>query len=176
MGRSLGFWVTGLTLMAGCAAGTELPTDHHIGKESPNGDSYDDDGGTAQPPGLDMPSGGGTGTGTGTGTGGASGSGSRSGSGSGGYGSGSGSSSSGSGGYGYSDGGSYYEGGSSYYEGGSSFDEGGSGTICMGYAPPSVTASCSACSSPPCQANGCYGGYWCDMTTSKCHSSPPSGC
>jgi hypothetical protein len=49
-------------------------------------------------------------------------------------------------------------------------------TICKGYAPPDVTASCSACKSPPCQANGCYGGYWCEMSEDSCHEDPPSGC
>jgi hypothetical protein len=38
-----------------------------------------------------------------------------------------------------------------------------------------MTASCSCSSSSGCAANGCYGGWWCDTTTNRCHS-PPSGC
>ncbi len=40
---------------------------------------------------------------------------------------------------------------------------------------PSTKASCSSCSANNCQPNGCYGGWWCDTSTSKCHS-PPANC
>jgi hypothetical protein len=55
---------------------------------------------------------------------------------------------------------------------------GGSTTECMGYAPPAATSVCTACSSSSssCQPNGCYGGYWCKVSTKGCHASPPSGC
>ena len=43
-------------------------------------------------------------------------------------------------------------------------DSGGTEAVCKGYAPPDVTAACTACKTPPCQANGCYGGYWCEMS------------
>jgi hypothetical protein len=44
---------------------------------------------------------------------------------------------------------------------------------CTGWADPTASASCRACSaSQTCQPNGCYGGYWCDTTTTKCHASP----
>lgn len=41
---------------------------------------------------------------------------------------------------------------------------------------PSVTASCDSCSSSSstCQPNGCYGGWWCDTSTSKCEAAPTS--
>ena len=168
MRGSFALCVAGLTLAAACAFGTEGPTDRHLGSDTTSGTSSGDDSGsvgTMPPPGSgSQGSGGSSGSGGSGGTygGGSSG-------GSGGYG-GSGSSS-------YEAGGSSYEGGS-YYESGSSY-EAGTGTTtaaCMGYAPPTMSASCTACSSPPCQANGCYGGYWCEMSTSKCHSSPPSGC
>lgn len=44
---------------------------------------------------------------------------------------------------------------------------------CSGWADPTTTAGCHACtSSQSCQPNGCYNGYWCDTTTTKCHASP----
>jgi hypothetical protein len=67
--------------------------------------------------------------------------------------------------------------GSGDFDGGSSDDDAGSAD-CKGYAPPDAVGSCTACSSSSssCQNNGCYGGYWCDLSTSACHKSPPSGC
>lgn len=49
---------------------------------------------------------------------------------------------------------------------------------CPGYALPNDTASCHACgstSTQTCQPNGCYGGYYCDLSTSKC-GKKPAGC
>lgn len=49
---------------------------------------------------------------------------------------------------------------------------------CDGYDAPTTPSSCDSCtgsSSSPCQANGCYGGWYCDTATSKCHEAP-SGC
>jgi hypothetical protein len=40
---------------------------------------------------------------------------------------------------------------------------------------PSAKASCNSCNGKPCQANGCYGGWWCNNTTSRCQS-PPTSC
>jgi hypothetical protein len=48
---------------------------------------------------------------------------------------------------------------------------------CDGYDAPDTPSTCSSCSasSSSCQPNGCYGGWYCDVTTSKCHAAP-SGC
>ena len=42
---------------------------------------------------------------------------------------------------------------------------------------PDVTANCYACrvADEPCQANGCYGGWWCNTSSNHCQS-PPSAC
>ena len=48
---------------------------------------------------------------------------------------------------------------------------------CADYAPPDATASCSGCGgSASCQANGCFGGYYCVTTTGKCKAAPPAQC
>jgi hypothetical protein len=51
------------------------------------------------------------------------------------------------------------------------------GGNCSGYAAPNTPASCSSCSSSSssCQPNGCYGGWYCDLSTKSCHEAP-SGC
>jgi hypothetical protein len=46
---------------------------------------------------------------------------------------------------------------------------------CSGWAAPDASAACHACNGSSCQPNGCYNGYWCDTTTTKCHATP-SGC
>jgi hypothetical protein len=48
---------------------------------------------------------------------------------------------------------------------------------CPGLADPSTTASCTSCTqyNQPCQANGCFGGWWCNVQTNKCQS-PPQSC
>ena len=48
-------------------------------------------------------------------------------------------------------------------------------STCGTLVAPSTKASCSSCSASNCQPNGCYGGWWCDTSTSKCHA-PPSSC
>jgi hypothetical protein len=48
-------------------------------------------------------------------------------------------------------------------------DAGGS---CADYAAPAVVAACHSCGSKPCQANGCYNGYWCDTLATKCLAKP----
>ena len=48
----------------------------------------------------------------------------------------------------------------------------GSPTTCGTLVAPSVTAHCHSCDAGNCQANGCYGGYWCDTTTNYCHQKP----
>lgn len=50
-------------------------------------------------------------------------------------------------------------------------------TTCPGYALPDETAPCKACTpgSGNCQDNGCYGGYYCDLSGPKCRPKP-SGC
>jgi hypothetical protein len=41
---------------------------------------------------------------------------------------------------------------------------------------PNTTAACNSCGTThTCQPNGCYGGWWCDTSTSKCHA-PPASC
>jgi hypothetical protein len=50
------------------------------------------------------------------------------------------------------------------------------GSTCGTLVGPSVTASCHACNpGPSCQPNGCYNGYWCDTSLSRCHA-PPTTC
>ena len=53
----------------------------------------------------------------------------------------------------------------------------GGGVDCSGYADPNTSAACHACTSskPSCQPNGCYGGYYCDLSATKC-VAPPNGC
>jgi hypothetical protein len=47
---------------------------------------------------------------------------------------------------------------------------------CSGYASPTTKAACHACKSGvTCQPNGCYGGYYCTLATTKCVPKP-SGC
>jgi hypothetical protein len=46
---------------------------------------------------------------------------------------------------------------------------------CTGYADPDTTATCHACSGGNCQANGCFGGYFCKLDTQKCVAKP-DGC
>lgn len=47
-------------------------------------------------------------------------------------------------------------------------------TQCGTLVAPSVTASCHSCTagSGTCQANGCYGGWWCDTSTNRCKVAP----
>jgi len=54
----------------------------------------------------------------------------------------------------------------------------GAPNACPGWADPSTQASCSSCKqgSNGCQPNGCYGGWWCNMTANKCQSAPPQNC
>ncbi len=40
---------------------------------------------------------------------------------------------------------------------------------------PTETACCHSCSGGNCQTNGCYGGWWCDTVTCRCHA-PPTSC
>jgi hypothetical protein len=48
----------------------------------------------------------------------------------------------------------------------------GSSHDCPGYAAPSASAKCFACSGRHCQPNGCYNGYYCKLATQDCQ--PPS--
>ncbi len=53
---------------------------------------------------------------------------------------------------------------------------GGSSTgMCGTLVDPTTKAGCSSCSGASCQANGCYGGWWCDTSNNKCHA-PPTNC
>jgi hypothetical protein len=48
---------------------------------------------------------------------------------------------------------------------------------CGALVAPDVDGGCAACSatSTDCQANGCYGGYWCDTSIRDCQR-PPKTC
>ena len=48
-------------------------------------------------------------------------------------------------------------------------------TTCSGYADPSTTSTCHACTGATCQANGCFGGWYCKLDTEKCVIKP-DGC
>jgi hypothetical protein len=55
-------------------------------------------------------------------------------------------------------------------------DSGAAPSTCPGLASPTMTAPCTSCKSKPgCQTNGCYGGWWCNVATSRCQS-PPTSC
>ncbi|HEY2367144.1 MAG TPA: hypothetical protein VGH87_12200 [Polyangiaceae bacterium] len=46
---------------------------------------------------------------------------------------------------------------------------------CTGYADPQTTGTCHACTGSNCQANGCFGGWYCKLDTQKCVAKP-DGC
>ncbi len=54
----------------------------------------------------------------------------------------------------------------------------GADASCPDFVAPDASASCRACSksTSDCQANGCFGGYWCDTKTVDCQAKPPSNC
>lgn len=55
-------------------------------------------------------------------------------------------------------------------------DAGPPAATCPGLAAPTSTAPCTSCSGKPsCQTNGCYGGWWCNVATSRCQP-PPTSC
>jgi hypothetical protein len=57
-------------------------------------------------------------------------------------------------------------------------DDGGTNPAdtCGDLVGPSKKAACSSCGTmTTCQANGCYGGWWCNTTTKRCQS-PPTNC
>jgi hypothetical protein len=47
--------------------------------------------------------------------------------------------------------------------------------VCGVLAGPSVGAACHACRDRPCQANGCWGGFWCNTHTRRCQPPPAPG-
>src|SRR5207248_2224123 len=58
-------------------------------------------------------------------------------------------------------------------DGGDAGDE--AGGECKNLIQPEDPGPCHACMHPPCQANGCFNGFVCDLTTNACR--PPSdGC
>ena len=58
----------------------------------------------------------------------------------------------------------------------SSSSSSGSPAAACTSAAPTATAPCGACGTKPtCQANGCFNGYWCNLTTTKC-TAKPAGC
>ena len=57
-------------------------------------------------------------------------------------------------------------------------DDAGTTGSCPGFADPSTSAGCTSCTTqtrPDCQANGCYGGWYCNTQTNKCQA-PPTNC
>jgi hypothetical protein len=60
-------------------------------------------------------------------------------------------------------------------DGGSDSGASSSGGACAGYAKPTTIATCHSCGTRPCQANGCYGSYYCELSSKKCVPKP-SGC
>jgi hypothetical protein len=55
--------------------------------------------------------------------------------------------------------------------------DGGPLQTCGALDGPTVVAQCHSCGrySDDCQKNGCYGGWWCNTTTTRC-VSPPKSC
>jgi len=55
--------------------------------------------------------------------------------------------------------------------------DGSTTNVCGDLVGPTIDAGCRACSasSDDCQANGCYGGYWCDTDEIDC-KAPPKSC
>ena len=47
--------------------------------------------------------------------------------------------------------------------------------VCGTLVGPGKAAACSSCGANPCQANGCYGGWWCNTATNRCQA-PPATC
>ena len=48
--------------------------------------------------------------------------------------------------------------------------------ICGNLYGPNESACCSACNGQPCQSNGCYGGWWCNVDTCHCQAAPSGNC
>jgi hypothetical protein len=56
-------------------------------------------------------------------------------------------------------------------------DAGPPSATCGALVGPDVKAPCASCGANGCQANGCYGGYWCNTATSRCQAAPnPADC
>ena len=56
-------------------------------------------------------------------------------------------------------------------------DSGKTGASCADWAAPTVHAKCTdSCGTHSCGANGCYGMWWCQISTKTCKSKPPTGC
>lgn len=55
----------------------------------------------------------------------------------------------------------------------------GNSEVCGSLDGPDLKACCSSCvpgGAQPCQANGCYGGWWCNTQSCKCQAAPATGC
>jgi hypothetical protein len=50
--------------------------------------------------------------------------------------------------------------------------DGAADAACGTYAAPAVPALCHACKTLPCQANGCFGGWFCETVSRTCHPAP----
>jgi hypothetical protein len=49
--------------------------------------------------------------------------------------------------------------------------------MCGTLVGPDISSCCHSCSGQTCQANGCYGGWWCNTDTCHCQQPPdPSSC
>ncbi len=63
-------------------------------------------------------------------------------------------------------------------QGGGSGGSGGGGggsTACPGYATPAEGSTCTCAAGHACEANHCYGGYFCELSNQRCVPSP-AGC
>jgi hypothetical protein len=55
-------------------------------------------------------------------------------------------------------------------------DSGPPPSTCPGLASPTTMSPCTSCTGKSnCQTNGCYGGWWCNIATSRCQP-PPTNC
>jgi hypothetical protein len=54
-------------------------------------------------------------------------------------------------------------------------DAGVTSDTCGALVGPTKKAACQSCGAHPCQANGCYGGWWCNTGTNRCQA-PPTSC
>jgi hypothetical protein len=61
-------------------------------------------------------------------------------------------------------------GGSAIRMDGATMPDDGKAPLCPGYASPDTSAKCVACkpSSHDCQPNGCYNGYYCELSRLDC--------
>ena len=63
-------------------------------------------------------------------------------------------------------------------DGGTLDSDAGTPAMCGGLAAPTTTSCCTSCTTSTgtrtCQANGCYGGWWCNSASCHCQTAPAS--